>query len=176
MKSACLCYGLISTVEQWKARLRHGKVSAVKSDKIRIVLALAMWLTTPAHSADRECPALVKAVPLCTALADASQYDGKEITVRGLYRMVIHGFVLMSPECGKDLVNMRLASDHKADKHASAEIRKVTRKDQFQSVDVVLRGTFRVAGKGECFGQNCLLYEIEEHELYCAKEAKPSGH
>jgi hypothetical protein len=99
-------------------------------------------------------------------LADPSQYDGKEITVRGLYRMVIHGSVLMSSDCGKDLVNMRQTTDYKGDKHARAMVRSVTRKDQFQSVDVVLRGTFRIAGKGECFGQNCLRYEIEDHELF----------
>ena len=133
-----------------------------------------MCLATLARGADRECPALAKAVPLCTVLADASQYDGKEITVSGLYRMVIHGSVLMSPECGKDLVNMRRSLDAKVDKHDLAVIRSVTRKNQFQSVDVVLRGSFRIAGKGECFGQNCLLYEIEEHELHCAKAAKPS--
>jgi len=167
------CNRLISATEQWKSRFLHGTVPGVKSKQVRIVLAFAICLSTLARSADHECPALAEAVPLCTVLADASQYDGKETTVRGLYRSVIHGSVLMSPDCGKDLVNMRQTSDYKADKHAQTMIRSVTRKNQFQAVDVVLRGTFRVAGKGECFGQNCLGYEIEDHELLCAKAAKP---
>lgn len=147
----------------------------MKNKGIGVILALAMCFPTLAHGADQECPAFDKAVPLCTVLADASKYDGQEITVRGLYRMVIHGSILMSPACGKTYVNMRQASDYKADKHASAVVRSVTKKDQFQSVDVVLRGTFRAAEKGQCFGQNCLLYEIEDHELQCAKAAKATG-
>jgi|HubBroStandDraft_5_1064220.scaffolds.fasta_scaffold06327_3 hypothetical protein len=78
------CNRLVTAIELWKVHLRHGKVSAVNSNKVGIVLAFAMCLTTIARSADRECPALAKAVPVCTVLADAPQYDGKEITVRGL--------------------------------------------------------------------------------------------
>jgi hypothetical protein len=103
---------------------------------------------------------------------DAAKYDGKEITVEGLYRMVLHGSILMSPACGKPYVNMHGASDYKADKHASSVLRSLTKKDQFQSVDVVLRGSFKVAQQGQCFGQNCLSYEIEDHELLCAEAPK----
>jgi hypothetical protein len=70
---------------------------------------------------------------------------------------------------------MRQAPDYKADKHAAAAIRSVVRKDQFQSVDVVLRGTFHVAGTGQCFGQDCLRYELKDHELQCAKAANTSA-
>ena len=149
-------------------------MAAVKNNKVGFCFAFAVCLTT-ASGVDRECPALATAIPLCTVLADASQYDSKEITVRGLYRMVIHGSILMSPECGKEPVNLRGASDYKADKHAVAVIRSATRKDQFQSVDVVLRGTFHVAGSGQCFGQNCWRYEIEDHELLCAKAPTASS-
>jgi hypothetical protein len=86
--------------------------------------------------------------------------------------MVTHGSILMSPPCGQTYVNLRGASDYKADKHASAVVRSLTKKDQFQSVDVVLRGTFHVAAEAQCFGQNCLLYEIEDHELQCATAAE----
>ena len=89
--------------------------------------------------------------------------------------MVLHGSMLMSPECGKTHVNMRRASDYKAEKHASATMRSLTKKDQFQSVDVVIRGTFRIAQQGQCFGQNCLPYEIEEHELLCAEAPRPDA-
>jgi hypothetical protein len=115
------------------------------------------------------------AIPLCTVLSAAAQYDGKEITVRGLYRMVLHGSVLMSPECEHDLVNMRQAADYKADKRVKSKMRSLTKKNQFQSVDVVLRGTFRMAHQGECFGQNCLRYKIEDHELLYAKAPDSGG-
>jgi len=114
------------------------------------------------------CNAAVSAIPLCTVLSDATKYDGKDVIVRGLYRMVIHGSVLMSPACGQTYVNMRQASNEKPNKQALAVIRSLTKKDQFHPVDVVLRGNFRVAHEGQCFGQNCLLYEIEETELLCA--------
>jgi hypothetical protein len=64
---------------------------------------------------------------------------------------------------------MRETQGYKADKRALKVIRIATKKDQFQSVDVVVRGTFRSAPQGECFGQNCLRYEIESHELICAE-------
>ena len=70
---------------------------------------------------------------------------------------------------------MRSAPDHKDDKRALAALRSLTKRDQFRAVDVVIRGTFRVARQGECFGQNCELYEIEEHELMCAKAPEPDG-
>ena len=155
----------------WKSRVCHSDVLSMKKHCIGSILALA----TCADAADERCPALAKAVPLCSVLRDASKYDGKEIIVSGLYRMVIHGSVLTSPECGETYVNMRQASDYKADRNASAVVRSVTKKDQFQSIDVVLRGNFRVAANGQCFGQNCLRYEIEDHELQCAKAAKTTG-
>jgi hypothetical protein len=130
-------------------------------------LAFACMNSTIVAAADR-CVIPADVVPLCTVLSDAAKYDDKEITVRGLYRMVLHGSILMAPACEHTLVNMRQAADYKANKHASATIRSLTKTDQFNSVDVVLRGTFRVAHKGECFGQNCLSYEIEDHELICA--------
>jgi len=113
--------------------------------------------------------------PLCTVLADAAKYDGKKITVRGLYRMVIHGSILMRSACPKVNVNLRGAPNWKGDKRALAVIRSLTKKDQFQPVDIVSRGTFRVAQEGQCFGQNCLRYEIEETELLCAAPHKLDG-
>lgn len=89
--------------------------------------------------------------------------------------MVLHGSVLMSPECGKTYVSMWQAPDYKVDKHVLAVVRSLTKHDQFQPVDVVIRGTFRVAPKGQCFGQDCLLYEIVDHELHCAKAAKAAS-
>lgn len=86
--------------------------------------------------------------------------------------MVLHGSILTGSACRRVDVNMRRAQDWKGDKHAMAVVHSQTKNDQFQEVDVVIRGTFRVAKMGQCFGQNCFAYEIEESELLCAAVAK----
>jgi hypothetical protein len=144
-------------------------------ENILIAVLLAAGVGSFAFASDDRCSSSADAVPLCTILSDAAKYDGKDITVRGLYRMVLHGSILMSPACGNTKINMRQASDYKADRHAVAVMRSLTKKDQFHLVDVVIRGTFRVARQGECFGQNCLAYEIEGHELLCAKTPEDSN-
>jgi hypothetical protein len=81
-------------------------------------------------------------VPLCTILADPNTYNGKEITVRGSYRMVLHGSVLTAAGCAQTYVNTRETEGYRADKHALKVIRSATKKDQFKSVDVIVRGPF----------------------------------
>jgi hypothetical protein len=141
---------------------------------VAITVLFASCFTPLVLSGDDKCLASSSAIPLCTVLADAAKYDGKEITVRGRYRMVIHGSVLMSPTCSETLVNMRGILGEKRNKQALAVVRSLTKKDQFHPVDEVLRGNFRVAHQGQCFGQNCLSYEIEEVELLCAASVKPA--
>jgi hypothetical protein len=136
---------------------------------IKGVILLGWYFAPPDFASDNKCAVSAEEIPLCAVLSDASRYDGKEITVRGLYRMVIHGSVLMSPPCDQTYVNMRRMSDEKPNKQALAVIRSLTKKDPFHSAEVVVRGYFRVA-HGDCFGQNCLQYEIEETGLLCAKK------
>jgi hypothetical protein len=136
--------------------------------KTKIAILLVFCLSSPLFSSGKKCADFADAIPLCAILSDAAKYDGNEVTVKGLYRMVVHGSIMLSPDCGRTNVNIRLASDYKADKHAAAAMKSLTKKDQFQSIEAVIRGTFRAARQGECFGQNCLGYEIEEHELLCA--------
>jgi hypothetical protein len=139
---------------------------------LTVAVLLAACFNSLASAGDSECTTFAQMVPLCAVLSDAANYGGKEITVKGLYRMVIHGSILMEPACSKALVNMRDAADYRADKHALAVIRSLTKKDQFRSVAVVLRGTFRVAHEGQCFGQMCEPYEIQVDELLCAEKSK----
>lgn len=95
--------------------------------------------------------------------------------MRGLYRMVIHRAILMDHSCPKIDVNLREASAYKANKLASAELRSLTKKNQFQIVDTVFRGTFHVAHEGQCFGQICASYEVETTELLSARPELLSG-
>ena len=87
--------------------------------------------------------------------------------------MVIHGSILMGTGCSQIEVDLRRGPGYKADKKASAIERALTKQDRFHAVDEVLRGTFRVAQKEQCFGQICAPYEVEETELLCAS-AQPS--
>lgn len=139
---------------------------------ITVILLFTGCVSASSSPADDDCAASAQAIPICAVLANAAKYDGKEVTVSGVYRMVIHGSILTGAACSKDDVNLRRAANWKGNKRAVAIIRSLTKKDQFQPVDVVSRGTFRVAHEGRCFGQNCLKYEIEETELLCAARAK----
>jgi hypothetical protein len=143
--------------------------------RILVIIALVLLpgLTSRSDFANQDSSATSEqALPICKVLAEASRYDGKLITVSAFYRAVIHGSVLYGPDCSKTYVNVREAADYKADRHALKTIRAVMKKDWSQPVDVVVQGTFRVAKTYHCFGQNCLQYEIEEHELLRASPVK----
>jgi hypothetical protein len=142
---------------------------------IAITVFFASCFNPPGLFSDDKCPVSSQATPLCTVLANAAEYAGKEIVVRGLYRMVIHGSILMGSGCPKVNVNLRGAPNWNGEKHAIAVICSLTKKDQFQPVDIVFRGIFRVAHQGLCFGQNCLPHGIEEVELLCASSELPKS-
>ena len=140
---------------------------------LAVSIVFVSCFTSLALASGPQCAASSDAIPLCTVLADAAKYDGKEIIIRGLYRMVLHGSILTSPACAHTYVNMRRTSDYKADKRASQIMRSLTKDHQFQLIDVVYKGVFRAAEQGQCFGQNCLLYEIEARQLLCAEKPQP---
>lgn len=137
------------------------------------LVALACCLPLPSGSTE-QCAESKRAVDVCTLISNPNTYDGKELVIRGFYQMVIHGSTMTGSGCKTTDVNMRQAPKWKANKQAEKVLRAQTKKNQFQSVELVIRGRFRVAKQGQCFGQNCLAYEIEESELLCAapSEAK----
>ena len=112
-----------------------------------VLIFVQLFLTSPAPAQQAKDNPSAQAMPLCAVIADAAKYDGKEIMVRGLYRMVIHGAILMDRACSKTDVSLRDSPGYKADKKAASVLRSITKKDQFQPVEVVFRGIFRVAQK-----------------------------
>lgn len=116
----------------------------------------------------------LQAIPLCRVIANAPKYDGKLIEVRGLYRFVIHGSILMDRGCPGNVASLRGTPGSKDNKRALSVMRSQAKKDQFQPIEVVLRGIFRVAHEGQCFGQYCASYEIEITELISATKV-PTG-
>lgn len=111
---------------------------------------------------------------ICTVTSNAARFDGQEITVRALWRMVIHGSILMGDACPKALVNLTQTQGYKANKKASSLIRSLAKKDRFASVEVVFRGTFRAAQQRQCFGQICARYQFEADELLSAQVPPPT--
>jgi hypothetical protein len=139
--------------------------------RLAVVAVLLMMRCSSSVAQHTKDGVSMKVVPLCAVIADNAKYDGKEIVVRGLYRMVIHGAILMDNACSKTDVSLREAAGYKADKKASALLRSLTKRDQFQPVEVVFRGIFHVAHQEQCFGQICAAYEIETTELVMAQPA-----
>lgn len=143
---------------------------------MRLATAIAIFgLTLVAHPQDAKREASSEAMPLCAVIANSSKYDGKVIEVAALYRFVIHGAILMDRSCPQIEVNLRESPGYKADKKAASVLRSITKKDQFQPVDVVLRGIMHVAHEGQCFGEMCAAYQIEITELMTARPAPPEG-
>jgi hypothetical protein len=153
--------------------VRAGEVPPTIKQLAIVPIFVLMYHTSPPPAQQAEGTPSAQAMPLCAVIADAARYDGKEITVHGLYRMVIHGAILMDRACSKTDVNLRESLGYKADKKAASALRSITKKDQFQPVEVVFRGIFRVAQKEQCFGQICAGYEIETTELVAARPESP---
>jgi hypothetical protein len=116
------------------------------------------------------------AINICSVIATPDKYDGTEIVVKGLYRVVIHGAVLTGSACSETYASVREASNYKADVHASSIVKRLLKKDKSQPIAVVVRGTFRVAQKGQCFGGDlCARYQVEIADLISAEPAPPGS-
>lgn len=141
---------------------------------VLVLLLLAECLVPPFSFGDDTCASSGQALPLCAVLANAAQYDGKEIIVAGIYHRVIHGSILTASTCPgtNKRVNMRSAPNWKANKNVLKPLNSLA--NNHKPADVVVKGIFRVAEQG-CFWQTCSLYEIEETELLCAMPTKTSG-
>lgn len=139
------------------------------------IILFLTCLALAAHAQDAKNDASSQTIPLCEVIANSSKYDGKAIEVEGLYRFVIHGAILMDRSCPHAEVNLREGPRYKANKQALALMRSLTKKDQFQPVDVILRGILHVAHQGQCFGEMCAAYQIEITELMTARPAPPEA-
>lgn len=128
-------------------------------------LLLVVILSAAAYGKDeRTPPSAPPALPICRVLAKAAEYDGKEVTVRGIYRFEIHGSELFGEGCRSRENNVSLsgAPDFKLDK----EVRKAWRKiPPHAPADVVLRGRFVVCtSENNCAGAFLNQYEIKVRE------------
>jgi hypothetical protein len=111
----------------------------------------------------------IQPLDVCDLTSHAAEYDGKQVYVRGLWRMTPHGSLLIGSGCREVEVNLTQTPGYTANRTASELVRKLAKKDQFGSVDVVFRAVFRVAKTRQCFGQICAPYQVETEELLSAQ-------
>ena len=132
------------------------------------VIFVFSFLALSGSAALSQGTASVQAIDICSVTSNPTAYDGREIVVRGLWRMVIHGSILWGEACPKVDVNLTESAGYKANKKASSLVRSLAKEDQFGSVEVVFRGTFRVAHERQCFGEMCEAYQLEAAKLLSA--------
>ena len=141
-----------------------------------ILLAHVVIVGIAVHgNQEDKAPSQPSAASICSILSNAPEYDGKEITVSGVYKFEIHGSELFGQACRSrnNRVNLRNSPNYQSSK----EIRKAWDKNsQHGLVNVVLRGKFSIAQKGHCFGAACDAYEIEVQEyLFVRPEGGSAG-
>ena len=107
-----------------------------------INLLLVAILVAAAYGKDERTPlGAPSAQSICSVLSKAAEYDGKEVTVRGIYRYEIHGSELFGGECRSREMNVSLSDA--PDFRESKGIRKAWRNiPSSEPADVVLRGKF----------------------------------
>ena len=82
----------------------------------------------------------------------------------------------MGKGCSDVNISAKETDDYKADKHASEVLRRLLKKDKFEPVEIVVRGTFHLAHQGQCFGgEICSRYQVEIAELLSAQAASPQS-
>jgi hypothetical protein len=135
-------------------------------------LLLVAPLIVAAYGKDNQAPvSTAPAHPICSVLSKAAEYDGKEVTVSGIYRFEIHGAELFGRECRSREMNVSLSNA--PDFRESKEIRKAWRRiSSGEPADVVLRGKFVICrSDGNCPGAMLDLYGIQVREYLSVQPA-----
>lgn len=138
--------------------------------KLMVGIAGVLFTCVAAGSStvDKPCPVVAQELDICAVIANAANYDGKEVTVGGVFETGPIETVFIGHVCPNDFVNVRQSENWRGDPSAVAKTRPGSKKQKYLEFGEVIRGTFRVAREGQCFGPNCQLYDIEESELLCA--------
>ncbi len=140
------------------------EVNAMFKVCIAVLTFVALTLAFPDNSygKDKRDTVAPPALPICSVLAKAAEYDGKEVTVGLTYYLNIEGGMGGGPECPHENVGLRNAPDFKESKR----IRKAWGKmGKHGPVYLVVRGTFTVCREGNCFvGMYWAPYRIEVRE------------
>lgn len=134
------------------------------------ILFTSLILCAAAYGKDDRWPSPLPALSICSVLAKAAAYDGKEITVRVIYQSNPEGGISYGSQCSHEYVSLRNAPDFKPNK----EIQKAWRKiGAYKPVDLVVRGRFTICRDRNCFvGMNWAPYEIQVREYLFIRPAQ----
>jgi hypothetical protein len=133
-------------------------------DMKRAVVGITVCLGLAAHEGGANSVGGTEPMSLCSVVANVRAYDGKEIVLKAQYRLIFHGSLLSSPECDKPetKVNLRDSAHSRITERDRKLLAQLTRKHL--PAQVVVRGVFKVARMGQCFGQDCDPFELEATE------------
>jgi hypothetical protein len=132
------------------------------------ILFASLILFGAAYGKDDRRPSPPSASSICSVLANAADYDGKEITVRVISQSNPEGGFSYGPECSHEYIGLRDAPDFKPNKEVQKKWRK---KRAYQPVDLVLRGKFNIC-REDCFvGMYWTPYQIEVREYLSVQPA-----
>jgi hypothetical protein len=95
----------------------------------RLVAAISL-LTIDTSSwvySKENCAQVSQVVPISTVLTHANKFDGRQVTVRGLFFREVHGSILSTPECPHMNVTLRLSSDFKSKGRSERRLNSITR-------------------------------------------------
>lgn len=115
-----------------------------------------------------------RALAVCDVIADSASHNNAEVTVRGNYQATPEYSVLSADEC-RAFVNVRLADDYKETPAIRRSFRQLLGRSPNARIQIVARGTFRAAGRQECFGGGCAPYDFAIHEFLCVSALQDSG-
>jgi hypothetical protein len=133
-----------------------------------VLLVLACAATNCAARNSREI--FSQAVPVCRALTESQQYDGRETLIRGIYKFTPHGAVFYGKNCSSTLVNIRGASQHRRNRRTETILASLIGLDGFGTAEVVYRAKFRRLPRALCSDVACFNYQIDTIELVAARK------
>ena len=133
------------------------------------IFFVSLVLCVAAFGKDDRRPSPPPATSICSVLAKAADYDGKEITVRVTYQLSPEGGISYGSDCSHEYVNLREATDFKPNKDVQKEWKKM---GAYKPVDLVLRGKFTICREGNCFvGMYWAPYQIQVREYLSVQPA-----
>lgn len=111
---------------------------------------------------------------VCALIAQANEWNGKEVIVSGLLQSQPHGSILLARNCekrsGKQEINVERSLEHPLPSELASAQAKLLKRYPFRPIKVTIRGLFEVAGVGECFGGGCEPFQLSAAEILCITE------
>jgi hypothetical protein len=150
-----------------------------KASFVSVALLLCLPFAAKGQNRSERLRAEIKAAPTmtyCDLLFKSSDYDGKVVRVRGIYKVGFENSDLSSPECDLGFLNTWVTFDSEFDKLTERKWRgKLQKSDGVQGLDVVFVGRFKEAGSGAWSGfghQNMYSYQLD---VLTAESVQPLG-